>query len=251
VTSRSLLNDDFRYRLNDDSLFRVPCAPVEFPNAVTIVVIKRWPDAFASVHLIHPCLSEPVAEIYLSDLRARSGERFGSRDDIRSRKNAMDKNRIEGSASKRALFPIEGHWTMRMTVLGAVLLAAMAIPALAQESIPASASDIALTTKPRFLSVTESGVLSSNLIGLDVKNAAGETIGQVRDVMLADRMGVAGFILSVGGFLGIGERYVVVEPSAIMVSYDENGKMWRARMNATADQIKVAPAFTYEGKWKS
>jgi sporulation protein YlmC with PRC-barrel domain len=51
---------------------------------------------------------------------------------------------------------------------------------------------------------------ASKLSGVDVYNEANEKIGDVNDVIL-DKSGKAEkVILSVGGFLGIGERYVAV-----------------------------------------
>jgi sporulation protein YlmC with PRC-barrel domain len=51
---------------------------------------------------------------------------------------------------------------------------------------------------------------ASKLAGLDVYNEANEKIGDINDVIL-DRSGkVANVILGVGGFLGLGERYVAV-----------------------------------------
>lgn len=132
---------------------------------------------------------------------------------------------------------------MRNVIIGALLLSAVAGPALAQGLSPATA--------PRFVSVTESSALSSNLVGLNVFNAGGQTIGQIKDVVLAPDKSATGFIVSVGGFLGVGEHYVVVDPAAVDVSYDAGAKKWHAVMNATADQLKAAPAFKYEGRWKS
>ena len=51
---------------------------------------------------------------------------------------------------------------------------------------------------------------ASKLAGVDVYNEANEKIGEINDVIL-DRSGkVANVILGVGGFLGLGERYVAV-----------------------------------------
>ncbi|MEP9372353.1 PRC-barrel domain containing protein, partial [Mesorhizobium sp. KR1-2] len=55
---------------------------------------------------------------------------------------------------------------------------------------------------------------------------------------------------SVGGFLGMGEHYVVVSPSALKIFYLENDKKWTATMNATKEELKSAPEFKYEGRWK-
>lgn len=134
---------------------------------------------------------------------------------------------------------------MKHALLGALLLAATAVPSFAQTAAVTPAAE------PRFVSVTDANVLSSNLLGLNVLNAGGETVGEIKDIVLSTENGVSGVVVSVGGFLGLGEHYVIVDPASLVVSYDAEGKKWQARMNATAEQLKAAPAFTYEGKWKS
>lgn len=133
---------------------------------------------------------------------------------------------------------------MRNALLGALLLSAATMPALAQTAVTPAAA-------PHFVSVTDTSALSSNLVGLNVVNAGDQTVGEIKDIVISADNSVAGFVVSVGGFLGMGEHYVVVDPSALAISYDASNEKWQARMNATADQLKAAPAFTYEGKWKS
>ena len=60
---------------------------------------------------------------------------------------------------------------------------------------------------------------------------------------------LGGYILSVGGVLGLGSHYVVVSPAGLIVSYDAAKKTWRARIDATKDELKAAPAFAYDGRW--
>lgn len=105
------------------------------------------------------------------------------------------------------------------------------------------------TTEETFVRAQPTDVLSYNLVGLNVINNANENIGEIKDLILSGGK-FAGYIVSVGGFLGIGERYVVVNPAAIAVSYVENDKKWYAKMNASKDQLKAAPEFKYEGRWK-
>jgi hypothetical protein len=52
-------------------------------------------------------------------------------------------------------------------------------------------------------------------------------------------------ILSVGGFLGVGEHYVAVSPSSVNVRYDSKNDKWLASMNTTKDALKAAPEFKY------
>ena len=105
------------------------------------------------------------------------------------------------------------------------------------------------TTTETFVKAKPTDVLSNNLMGLNVTNQANETIGEIKDLILSQG-DLSGYIVSVGGFLGLGERYVIVRPSAVKVSYTENDNKWHAVMNATKDQLKTAPEFKYEGRWK-
>jgi sporulation protein YlmC with PRC-barrel domain len=102
-----------------------------------------------------------------------------------------------------------------------------------------------------YVSVPGQDDLSSKVVGLDVTNNDNKDIGTIKDIALNPNGRAAAYIVSVGGFLGIGDHYVAVNPSAVKVSYNDNTKKWAASMNATADQLKSAPEFKYTGKWSS
>ena len=87
--------------------------------------------------------------------------------------------------------------------------------------------------------------LSSNVVGLDVYNKDKQNIGTIKDIAL-DASGLNGYIVNVGGFLGMGDHYVVVRPSAI--SFNAKDDKWHATMNVNADQLKAAPEYKYSGK---
>jgi sporulation protein YlmC with PRC-barrel domain len=103
----------------------------------------------------------------------------------------------------------------------------------------------------QFVSIANSGALSSNVIGLDVYNNDNKDIGQIKDIAMNQRGRTEAYIVSVGGFLGMGERYVAVNPTDIKVSYIGSDKKWHATMNATAEQFKSAPEFRYNGRWNA
>jgi hypothetical protein len=95
-----------------------------------------------------------------------------------------------------------------------------------------------------FTSLPAKDELSSKVIGLDVYNNANQNIGAIKDVAYnGDR--VNGYVIGVGGFLGMGDHYVAVRPSAVKLSYDAKDKKWHASMDANADQLKAAPEFKY------
>lgn len=85
---------------------------------------------------------------------------------------------------------------------------------------------------------------ASKLIGSKVYT--GDTsIGQIEDVLVTlDRATVTGVILSVGGFLGIGDKLVAVPVNQIRV-----GSEARFVTNLTKEQLANAPAFDF-GKLK-
>jgi sporulation protein YlmC with PRC-barrel domain len=102
---------------------------------------------------------------------------------------------------------------------------------------------------PSFINVPDSAMLSENVVGLDVYNSQNNDIGKIHDVIIDKDNKVTGYILSVGGFLGMGTHYVAVDPGAVNISYDDGNKTWRAAMNATKDELKSAPEFKYGGRW--
>ena len=59
------------------------------------------------------------------------------------------------------------------------------------------------------------------------------------------------YIISVGGFLGMGTHYVAVNPADIRVSYNATDKKWRATMDTNSDKLKEAPEFKYNGRWNA
>jgi sporulation protein YlmC with PRC-barrel domain len=104
-------------------------------------------------------------------------------------------------------------------------------------------------TAETFVSVPNNDELSSKMVGLDIYNNANQDIGQIKDIAMNQNGRSQAYIVSVGGFLGMGEHYVAINPSAVKVSYDGSNKKWHASMNASADQLKAAPEFKYAGRW--
>ncbi|MEP9374284.1 PRC-barrel domain-containing protein [Mesorhizobium sp. KR1-2] len=113
----------------------------------------------------------------------------------------------------------------------------------------AHAQNAESTSAETFVAAKPTDVLSYNLVGLKIKNGANEDVGEIKDLVLSHGT-LSGYIVSVGGVLGLGEHYVVVSPKAVKIDYDENDKKWMATMDASKDQLKAAPEFKYEGRWK-
>jgi len=69
-------------------------------------------------------------------------------------------------------------------------------------------------------------------------------IGQVDDVLVDQSGKVTGLVIGVGGFLGMGEKDVIV-PFADVSLQKKNDKNWLS-INETKDSLKAAPGFTYD-----
>lgn len=141
---------------------------------------------------------------------------------------------------------------MRILMITLATTAALATSAFAQTTAaPAASSEttpVTTAVSDVFIAAKPADVLSYNLLGLNVHNSAKDAIGEIRDLILTDGA-LTGYIISVGGFLGIGERYVIVSPQAVKVTYNEADKKWDALLETTKEVLQSAPEFKYEGRW--
>jgi len=81
---------------------------------------------------------------------------------------------------------------------------------------------------------------ATSLIGMDVRNAQNEKLGEIKDLVVDLHSGKIGYaVLSVGGFLGIGDKYIAVPPGAFSVAPDQQ----RVVLNADKARIQNAPGF--------
>jgi sporulation protein YlmC with PRC-barrel domain len=129
---------------------------------------------------------------------------------------------------------------MKKIALIAASLAVLATPVLAQDSKTTGKA----APEAKFSTVSKDEMFSSKLKGLSVTNQKDETVGEITDIAIKNHE-VDALILSVGGFLGVGERYVAVSPSSVNVHFDTKNDKWLASMNTTKDALKEAPEFKY------
>jgi hypothetical protein len=132
---------------------------------------------------------------------------------------------------------------MKKLALITASLALLATPVLAQTATTTTTTGMA-PADAKFSTVAKDEMFSSKLKGLNITNQANETVGEITDLAFKNDK-IAAMILSVGGFLGMGERYVAVSPASVNVKYDEKNNKWMATMNTTKDALKAAPEFKY------
>ncbi|WP_201156955.1 PRC-barrel domain-containing protein [Rhodobaculum claviforme] len=86
---------------------------------------------------------------------------------------------------------------------------------------------------------------ADRLMGADVHDANGETIGSVNDVVIGDDQRITDVIVDVGGFLGMGSHTVALPIEDARIGWhDEDGDA-RVQVSMTADQLENMPE--YEG----
>ncbi|QND71070.1 MULTISPECIES: PRC-barrel domain-containing protein [Tardiphaga] len=128
---------------------------------------------------------------------------------------------------------------MKKLALITASLALLATPVLAQSAVTTGAAP----AEAKFSTVSKEEMFSSKLKGLNITNQKDETIGEISDLAIKNNQ-VDALILSVGGFLGMGEHYVAVSPASVKVSLNKDNK-WVASMNTTKEALKAAPEFKY------
>lgn len=101
---------------------------------------------------------------------------------------------------------------------------------------------------PKFVASEQAGEMShSSLIGLKIKNSAGEIIGDINYLVIDPKGQVTTVVVGVGGLLGLAEKNVGVPFQALSISLDGNRNL-QASLNTTKDALQAAPAFTWTEK---
>ena len=116
----------------------------------------------------------------------------------------------------------------------AIFAAALIGPALSQGT-PQTLS--ILKVDPASLAT---GYRTSKVVGSTVVNETNETVGTIDDLIVTPGDKVPFAVLSVGGFLGMGTKYVVVPYNSLEV---RDSKMVLA--GATKESLKSLPEFKY------
>ena len=84
------------------------------------------------------------------------------------------------------------------------------------------------------------GYRTSKVVGSTVVNETNQTVGTIDDLIVTPTEMVPFAVLSVGGFLGMGTKYVVVPFSSLQVKDKQ-----MVLPGATKDSLKALPDFKY------
>lgn len=90
------------------------------------------------------------------------------------------------------------------------------------------------------------GFTADQLLGADVMNAAGDSIGEIEDLVVDTNNKVSKAIIGVGGFLGMGTKNVAVDLSELKPGTDQKGFVTAM----TKEELKTLPEYEKQaGNW--
>ena len=126
---------------------------------------------------------------------------------------------------------------MRLVFLTVAVAAATAVAAplfVQAQGVPQTVQ----LTKVDVIKVA-TGFRASKVIGSSVVNDAGDTVGRVDDVIIAEEGKAPFVVLAVGGFLGIGDKLFAVPWNALTLDADRKCFV----LDATKESFERAPGF--------
>jgi hypothetical protein len=115
--------------------------------------------------------------------------------------------------------------------------AAPAAPAVTEDEQPAPPAEM------KFLEVQDATqfLADEEVIGTDVVNVRDERVGTIADLVMDQDQKLVGAVLSVGGFLGIGEKWVAIPVDQI--AFPSEDQPARLLIAVTEEQLQNAPDF--------
>ena len=105
-----------------------------------------------------------------------------------------------------------------------------------------------MTGRSVVTSPSSSHWLASNIYKANVYDPSENKIGDVSDLIIDSDGNVTAAVISVGGFLGVGEKDVEIPFKELKISV-RGGKDWLT-LNRTKDELKLAPAYDKKAESK-
>src|SRR5499426_4037694 len=131
-------------------------------------------------------------------------------------------------------------------LLGAtVAMAQTSPPAQRPAATPPATTEVPKTPVTGQILVQDANtVLAKEFIGLTVYAPDKAKIGSISDLILSkDAKSVEGFIIGVGGFLGIGEKSVALKMDRLQMTQDGKSGGLQLTMDVKKDELANTPSF--------
>lgn len=132
---------------------------------------------------------------------------------------------------------------MKAITLGAVVGSALMLgmgPLAAEEQGTGAGGDSYMQSKP------DGALHADELIGKEVRSRAGDEeqdVGSVSDLILDQEGRIAGVVLGVGGFLGVGQKNVAISWDEVELSQDPDTGEYVLYINADEEALDAAPEY--------
>jgi PRC-barrel domain len=116
-------------------------------------------------------------------------------------------------------------------------------PVTAEDQPAAEAEEAVPPAEMAFIEVQDEAqfLADEEVIGKHVVNVMDEQVGSIADLVMDQEQKLVGVVLSVGGFLGIGDKWVAIPVDQIDFPTDEQPA--RLLVAVTEEQLKNAPDF--------
>ncbi|HVY41419.1 MAG TPA: PRC-barrel domain-containing protein [Hyphomicrobiaceae bacterium] len=140
-----------------------------------------------------------------------------------------------------------------VAMLAAVLMSSSALAQTTSPS-PTAPSNAPAKTTPQSNARTETKAPTQTVKGAwnvkdffrsNVYNTSGEKIGDITDLVVDENGKITAFIISVGGFLGLGAKDVSMPTDQLNRMIHSDGKTYFT-VNATKEQLQAAPEYTQQ-----
>ncbi len=133
---------------------------------------------------------------------------------------------------------------MKKTLLATATAASLLLGAAAP-SFAATIKDQPVALVQVDVAKVTNAIRASKLIGTSINNDNKDTIGKVKDLLISHDDKVPYAVIDVGGFLGIGAKYVLIPFDSIAVQQDGKNNQILVVPGATKDALKSLPEFKF------
>ncbi|MFC0278698.1 PRC-barrel domain-containing protein [Falsigemmobacter intermedius] len=106
----------------------------------------------------------------------------------------------------------------------------------------ATAPAIVIAAPEGYVFTEVGSITADDLKGVNIYDAEGKDVGEIADLQIGTDNAVSKIITDVGGFLGMGEHRVALDPSQIQVYKNADNDL-RAYVTLTKDELKALPKF--------
>ncbi len=105
----------------------------------------------------------------------------------------------------------------KLFVTTAVGLALLAVSSLSMAADSTTSTTTTSSTTTKSVTALSNGFEASGIMKADIKSKAGDTIGSIEDIIINSDGKAVGIVADVGGFLGIGDRDVLLDWKSVTI----------------------------------